>query len=376
MKILHRSLALLLGCGLVIAGCARRAPHGIAERYLESYAFLSAQDRKERTYAEFLTEIPLAPEVTPAWFRQVLHHTHYELGPEQRSADGLTAEVPVRITAPDLILWERTLDAANPSGQADPARVLRSLDLGNFPKRIYDDPIFLVREHHHWRIAAGFDQRDAVVEQHHDALRKYYLEPHYDKAVAVWRQMTAALEGQAATGSRGLADQYSRELRQLEQLAEMQKDLASLSRGLNLSGVAMKMSDERSPGIFGTLRNNSGRPIDAVAITVTWYTGRGKTLKAVYTEEHPVVVMPLEFTDFERPIVPLLPGESRDFGFVTLAPPEIQQTAAPYVAIGAAASTPSWIPVPRVNTATVSKPHAAVRPAGVPNASSHDGHRP
>ena len=78
----RRAVCFLFGLCLATAGCARRAPHGVAERYLESlqaydyascYGFLSSEDRAARTLPQFLTEVPLAPDVTSTWFRQVLH---------------------------------------------------------------------------------------------------------------------------------------------------------------------------------------------------------------------------------------------------------------------------------------------------------------
>src|SRR5438876_4258610 len=87
-----------LTLGLMLAGCARRLPHGIAEHYLENlrqfnygacYSLLSQHDRAERTLPEFLTEIPLAPDLSPVWFRPVLTRMQFELGDEQRNNDGL-----------------------------------------------------------------------------------------------------------------------------------------------------------------------------------------------------------------------------------------------------------------------------------------------
>src|ERR1700736_4778091 len=113
MKRVFSRLMAAIVCSM-LAGCARRLPRGVAERYIENlrqfnyaacYQLLSERDRADRTLAEFLTEIPLAPDVSPVWFRPILHQTRYELGDEQRSADGSAASVPVRITTPDLPAW-------------------------------------------------------------------------------------------------------------------------------------------------------------------------------------------------------------------------------------------------------------------------------
>jgi len=100
-------------CSFVLSGCFRRSPYGIANRYIENlqqfnyakcYSLLSVQDRADRPLNQFLTEVPLAPEVSPIWFRPILHVMRFELGDEHRTPDGTTAYVAVRITAPDLPL--------------------------------------------------------------------------------------------------------------------------------------------------------------------------------------------------------------------------------------------------------------------------------
>jgi len=101
----------------------------------------------------------------------------------------------------------------------------------------------------------------------------------------------------------------------------------------------MKMAEARVPAIFGTVTNSGKQRVDAVALEVSWYVGRGKDLKALHRENHPVVRTPVEFTDFTRPVMPLMPGEARPFGFVLAAPREVQQQASPYVTISAIALT-------------------------------------
>ncbi len=193
-----------LACALTLASCARRLPHGIAERYLENlrqfdyaacYALLSQQDRAERTLPEFLTEIPLAPDLSPVWFRPVVTRMQFDFGDEHRNTDGSTATVPVKITMPDLQVWERLLNMTAGSGGVTAEAVQRSLDTDDYPKRIYEDKIFLIKEHHHWRVVAGFAARDQIVDQHRQAMNDY-LEQRYDKAIPEWRTMIAALRGQ------------------------------------------------------------------------------------------------------------------------------------------------------------------------------------
>jgi hypothetical protein len=336
-----------LSCGLLLAGCARRLPHGIAERYLENlrhfnyavcYSLLSQQDHAERTLPEFLTEIPLAPDLSPVWFRPVLTRMQFELGEEHRNSDGSTATVPVKITMPDLPVWERRLNMAAGSGGVTAEAVQRSLDTDDYPKRVYEDKIFLIKEHHHWRVVAGFAARDQIVDQHRQAMNDY-LDQRYDKAIGEWRTMIGTLRGQFATGSLELADRYGRELARIVQLGNSQAEAQAYATQVKLTDVAMKMAEARVPGIFGTVTNSGKQRVDAVALEVSWYVGRGKDLKALHRENHPVVRTPVEFTDFTRPVMPLMPGEARPFGFVLAAPREVQQQASPYVTISAIALT-------------------------------------
>src|SRR5579863_2069371 len=345
-------------CALLpIAGCARNRPHGIAERYLENlqqfnymacYQLLSDGDHNDRNLREFLTEIPLAPDISPLWFRPVLHSMHFELGPAHRNSDGLTAVVPVRITMPDLPLWERILDAAaGPEGSGEEA-AQRALDTGDYPKWTYDDKFFLVKEHHHWHIVAGFGVRDRVVDRHREAIVDY-TDQHFDKAIPEWQSMIADLRSQNATGSLGLAAVYEAELAVIRKNQAQIAERSAYIPKLTLSGVAMKMSEERVPAIFGAITNSGDKGVDEVELAVTWYQGRGKNLKAVHREEHPVVVTPITFTDFTSPVIPFLPGETRRFGFILTAPTPVQQAAAPYVTIASVAFTQSAAPLPKLH---------------------------
>jgi hypothetical protein len=359
---MSRQVGLVLAL-LLLSGCARRSPRGVAERYLEDlqqfnyracYALLSEQDRKERSFSEFLTEIPLAPDVSPVWFRPILHDTHYQLGAEQRSPDGRAATVAVQIATPDLTRWERALDASS-GGQVSDSAVQRSLELGNYPVWSYTDTIFLLKERHHWRIRAGFAARDQVIDRHRTALSDY-IEQHYDKAIPQWRDMIAELDKQGSTGSRGLAGLYRRELARIQQLSDAQPRARAYSTRLSLSGVAMKMSEQRLPAIFGSVKNDGDRAVDSLSLAVSWYVGRGKELKPIAREVHSIITTPVEFTDFTQPVIPFLPGQARSFGFLLTAPVPVQQKASPYVSIDSIAlsETPS-IPA-NILTARPSQP--------------------
>jgi hypothetical protein len=108
---------------------------------------------------------------------------------------------------------------------------------------------------------------------------------------------------------------------------------------LKLQNVAMKMSEERTPAIFGEVSNTGDRPVDALTVSVIWFEGRGKDLKQDDREEHAVIITPVEFTDFTEPVAPLMPGDTRPFGFILSAAPGVQQAASPYVTISAIAFT-------------------------------------
>jgi hypothetical protein len=112
----------------------------------------------------------------------------------------------------------------------------------------------------------------------------------------------------------------------------------------------MKMSEQRVPAIFGSVTNSGDKAIDDIELAVTWYNGHGKDLKAVHREEHAVVITPLEFADFSRPVLPFVSGETRHFGFSLTAPAEIQQNASPYVTVSTIAFTPSSAPLPKPST--------------------------
>ncbi len=120
------------------------------------------------------------------------------------------------------------------------------------------------------------------------------------------------------------------------------------------------MSASRVPGIFGKITNSGDKAIDEVQMTVTYYMGKGKRKKAAYTEDHAAVVTPLEFTNFSRTVLPLVPGETRDFGFKLSAPPDIQQKATPDLTVTSIVFTQSQAPLPKPPAPT---PMPAASPA-------------
>jgi hypothetical protein len=367
MRIAIAALAVLM-----LSGCERNSPIAVARRYIENlqrsnygrcYAMLTDQDRKDRTLAEFLTEIPLAPDVGPALFRPVLQTPQFELGEVNREGDN--AVVSIRVTAPDLPLWERTLDAAAGADHAAGQNAERSLTAGDFPKVTYDDAIFMVREHHRWHVVAGFTGRDRVVDLHREAIVEYH-QYQYEKVILDYKSMLAELDRFKFTGAGGLAARYRAELAAVQTAqAGFPAATAYAAKSLVLGDIAMRMSEERVPAIFGSIINTGNRALDGVQIAVTWYEGRGKNLKIAYAEKHPIVITPIEFTDFSVPVLPFVPGEKRPFGFILTAPVQVQQDAAPYVTISAIALTYLKAPLPKL--ASVTAPSAPVASAPAPS---------
>lgn len=349
------AVAFAIALTTAISGCARNTPRGVAIRYLANlqqykyaacYAMLTEQDRKTRTLAEFLTEIPMGPNADPVWFRPILRATTFEIGDEQRN--GNIASVEVRVTTPDLPLWERTLDAEAGLDRSGAELAEPSLKSGSYPRVTFDDLIYLLKERHRWRVVAAFARRDHLVDLQREAAAAY-REYDFSTAITGYRSIIAQLRGLSATDALGLAYRYAAELDQIEAAqAQIPESRAYAAHHLSLSDVAMRMSEERVPAVFGSIVNHGKRAIDNVQIAVTWYSGRGKDAKTAYTERHPIIVTPLEFTDFSRPVIPLLPGERRPFGFILTAPVSVQQAATPYVTVGAIVFTQSPAPLPKL----------------------------
>ena len=360
-----------------IAGCARNTPTNAAARYLANlrqhryaacYAMLTDMDRHSRTLAEFLTEIPMGPDADPVWFGQILDVTNFQIGVEQRN--GNIASVTVKVTTPDLPLWERTLDAQAGLGGSGAELAAASLKSGKFPTITYNDLIYLFKEHRRWRVVAAFTRRDHLIDQHREAAAAY-REYEFTNAIKRYKSIIEQLRGLQATGAIGLAYRYEAELDHIQSAqASVPQSRKYAARYLHLSDVAMRMSEERVPAVFGSIRNRGARAIDNVQIAVTWYSGRGKDARPVFTERHPIIVTPLEFTDFSRPVIPLLPDEKRPFGFILTTPVQIQQDAAPYVMIGSIVFTQSSAPLPKPphGHPAAAKPSAPGASGGAPAA--------
>jgi hypothetical protein len=79
------------------------------------------------------------------------------------------------------------------------------------------------------------------------------------------------------------------------------------------------------------------------------------------------VATPLEFTNFGRPVLPFVPGETRSFGFRLTASPEVQQKATPDLTVTSIVFTQSSAPLPKPATPT---PTEAASPAAAASAAA------
>lgn len=341
----------LVNAALLLAGCGQ-SPQRLATRYLAdlqqfnypaSYATLTDEDRAARPLKQFLTEIPLAPDADPIWFRAILFSTRYEVG--QPQVNGERAVVPVKVTMPDLTLWERTIDAkAGPQDSLN-AAADKSLQTGLYPKLRFEDALVMVKQQHQWRVVADFARRDLIRDGNRAAVGIYHKQD-YPAAAAAYQALIAQLDRQEFSGSRGMEFFLKRKLKAIEDIqAGIPAAHAYVSR-LVLSDVAVKMSEARVPATFGRITNAGDRALDEVRLTVTYYAGRGAQQRLLYQESHSVVVTPIEFTGFVRPVLPFVPGETRDIGFELVAPAQVQQQSEPSLTVGSIVFTQSKAPLP------------------------------
>jgi hypothetical protein len=365
--------SIVLLAGLALVGCGQ-SPKNLAATYLADlqqfnypacYAMLTAEDRSARTLKQFLAEIPMAPNVDPVWFRAVLFSMRYEVGDAQ--VTGERAVVPVRVVMPDLALWERTIDATVGPDESANAAADRSLQSGDYPRLRFSDAVVMVKQQHRWRVLADFARRDQIMDRHREAVGIYHSHD-YAKAEAAWDAILAQLSGDPFTGSRGMEFLFRRELKAIRNIQAQLPAARAYIPKLVLSDVAVKESEARVPAIFGKITNAGDRGIDDVRLTVTWYAGRNSQRKALFQESHNVVVTPIEFTGYSVPVLPLVPGETRSFGFELAAPPALQQQSEPNLVVGSILFSQSSAPLPKLALPTPT-PGASASPPGSPSAS-------
>ncbi len=369
---------LIIACAAVLAailsGCSR-GPESNAQAYVDDlklynypacYDLLSQQDKIDRTLDQFLAEIPLAPVVNRDWFKAIVQATTFEVG-SVKTLGPDKAVVEVKVTRPDLPLWERTIDAETGPNQDASSLAQKSLTEGTFPKLSYEDDIAMVKQPTGWKIFVDFPAREAIFKEHAEAVKAYH-DHDYDKAIALYQQILQDLDKEQATGNEGLKFIYQRELNDIQNVKNQMADAEAYVSNLKLANVDMKMAASGVPAIFGTVTNGGDKPVDEVVCTVSYYEGKGKRRKMVYSEDHTIVATPLEFINFDRPVLPFIPGETRKFGFKLNAPVQIQQKAKPDLEITGVAFTQSKAPLPKPQPTPA--PEASPSPAAAASPSA------
>jgi len=367
----------LILCAAMAAGCMGKTPQRTAQSYLDdlklynypaAYQLLSHQDQIDRTMDQFLTEIPLAPDVSRDWFKTVLHAVEYQVG--DATVQGDKANVVIKVTRPDLALWERTIDATMGPNDAPSSVAQKQINDKSYPKLTYDDNIALVKQGDDWRIYVNFPVKESVMKMRKEAIEAYH-KYDYDKAISIYQNAIAELDKEQATGNAGLKFLLNRDLQTVQNVKNQIPEAQAYISKIGLTDVDMKMSASRVPGIFGKITNNGDRSIDELQFTVTYYEGKGNKKKQVYTEVHTPIATPLEFTDFNRPVLPFVPGETRNFGFRLTAPADIQQRATPDLNVTQIVFTQSSAPLPKPATPTpTATPSPGASPAASPSPAS------
>ncbi len=374
----HRpKLRVLVAAAMVCAialGCAGKTPENAANEYLNDlklfnypacYQMVSHSDQMDRSIEDFLKQIPLAPDVTAEWFKSVTHAIVFEVG--QSRMEGDKAIVTIKVTRPDLPLWERTVDTQERPGFTTESIAQRDLNTGEFPKLSYDDELVFMKQGDEWRLFVDFPAKDNIAKMHKDALEAYHKHD-YDKAAQTYQNLLAELDKEHATGNAGLKFAYQRELAEVQNVQKQIPDAQAYIPKITLSDVDMKMAASRVPGIFGKMTNSGDKAIDEVQFTVTYTEGKGAKKKEVYSEVHIPVATPLEFTNFKRAVLPFVPSETRTFGFRLTAPPDVQQNATPDLNITSLVFTQSTAPLPKPAAPSPAASPAAA--AGTPAAAA------
>jgi hypothetical protein len=356
---------------LLVAGCSGKTPQHTAQSYVDdlslfnypgAYQLLSHQDQLDRTMDQFLTEIPLAPDVSRDWFKTVLHATTFTVG--DAKIDGDKANVTIHVVRPDLALWERTIDANLGPNDAASSVAQKDVNDKTFPKLEYDDNIALVKVGDDWKMFVDFPAKENIAKMRKDAIESFH-KYDYDKAISTLQNAISELDKEQATGNAGMKFLYNRDIQTFQNVKNQIPDSQAYIPKIGLTDVDMKMAASRVPGIFGKLTNNGDKAIDEVQFTVTYYEGKGAKKKQVYTETHTPVSTPFEFTDFLKPVAPFIPGESRQFGFRLTAPADVQQKATPDLNVTQIVFTQSTAPLPKLPSPTpVASPQASAAASG------------
>jgi hypothetical protein len=368
-------------CGAVAtAGCMRSGPQKSAQSYTEdvqignypaAYQLLSHRDQLDRTMEQFLQNPPLTPEVNRDWFKAVLRATNFEIG--ESKTEGDKANVTVKVTRPDLALWERTIFASLGPNDAANSVAQKQITEKTYPKITYDDNVAVIKQGDDWKIFVDFPARDNINKMRRDAMdafRKY----DYDKAISTYQSAIAELDKEEATGNAGLKFLCNRELQTIQNIKNQMPEAQAYISKLTIPEVDLKMAASRVPGIFGTITNGGDKGIDDLQVTVTYNEGKGNKKKQIYQEQHSIVTTPPDFGNFNRPVAPFVPGETRQFGFRLNAPADIQQKGTPDLNITQVVFTQSTAPLPKPPTPTPSPAASASPGAGAsPGAAAPGG---
>lgn len=338
----YAPLATLIAWIVLIAGCNRQPeapepdPKAAAQTYLAAlkegdyqtcYRMLAKGDLDHLSMDKFLRDIPMAPDVERRWFEPIEHVTEYRIGvPFKRGAEIV---VPVNVTTPNLVIWERMLGTPGEDRQTLQAKAEKQLASGDYPRLIYADQIILVKEANEWRVVAAFVERALIDDLHEQALSAYHAFD-FDRTLSLYRRIQEIPEKTPFTGSGGLSRGFAREVEVIEAARVGAPAARSYLSKLVLKNVVSKPAQSGEPGLFGQITNSGDRALDQVELTVSYGSASGKM---VYSEKHVTVATPLEFTDFDMSIVPFGPGQTRDFGFVLKAAPEIQVSNKPSVTV-------------------------------------------
>src|SRR5439155_3547868 len=117
------------------------------------------QDQVEKTLDQFLGAIPLAPDVGKEWFKTLVQKTEYSVG-DAKDEGGSKAVVTVKVTKPDLQVWERTVNTQVTSKDTPDAVAQKTLTNNDFPKITYDDNMVMVKEGDAWKLFYNYPQKD------------------------------------------------------------------------------------------------------------------------------------------------------------------------------------------------------------------------
>jgi hypothetical protein len=275
------SVAALLGA-VALSGCSGGGPAKTAQTYTENlklynypacYQALSHQDQIDKTMDDFLTAIPLAPDVTRDWFKGILGAQDFVVGEVKQEGDS-KGVVTLKVTRPDLALWERTIDATTDPNSGPDQAAQKSLTDKSFPAVTYDDDIVAVKEGSDWKVFYDYPEKEAVEKKHKEGIEAYHKHD-YDKAIASYQAAIAELDKEEATGNAGFKFRLQKELDDINNVKAQIPDGLAYVPKLVLSDVDMKMAASRVPGIFGKITNNGDKAIDEIVVTVSFCVGKG-----------------------------------------------------------------------------------------------------